>query len=100
MGLDLLAGDGEVGREHPVDVFGVGSLGHGGEADQVAEEGRDDLAFLRGQRSHDQCTAGVAEPRPGWVVRIAGWTRNHATEDRRTGSDVERPTAGAAALQD
>ena len=44
--LDLCAGHLEVGGEHLVHVLGIGGLRGGGEPDQVAEQGGDDLAFL------------------------------------------------------
>ena len=44
--LDLVAGDREVGVQHPVDVLGVSRLGRGREPDEVAEQRGDDLALL------------------------------------------------------
>ena len=41
-----LRGAGEVLAEQGVDVLGVGGLAHGGEGDEVAEEGGDGLALL------------------------------------------------------
>ena len=46
VGLDLLAGHREVVGEHLADVLGIGRLRGCREADQIAEQRRDDLAFL------------------------------------------------------
>ena len=48
--LDHLGGAGEVLAQNAVDVLRVGGLAHGGEGDQVAEEGGDDLALFAGSR--------------------------------------------------
>jgi hypothetical protein len=44
--LDLLPQTSVVGPDASADVLRVGSVGSGGEADEVAEENGDDLAFL------------------------------------------------------
>ena len=44
--LDLAARHGCVAGEHAIHVFGIGRLRDGGEADQIAEQGGDDPAFL------------------------------------------------------
>ena len=44
--LDLPAEPGMVGAEQRPDVLGVGLVGAGGEADQITEEHRDNLALL------------------------------------------------------
>ena len=59
VGLDLRPSHRGVGREHLVDVFGIGRLRGGGEPDQVAEERGDDLALL-GDRDGRDASSGVA----------------------------------------
>ena len=44
---------GVVAAQQGVDVLGVGGLAHGGEGDEVAEEGGDDLALLGDRRRSD-----------------------------------------------
>ena len=44
--LDLGSGHRGIRREHLIHIFRIGGLGDGGEPDQVAEQGGDDLAFL------------------------------------------------------
>ena len=71
MGLDLGSGKGEVGGQDPVHVLGVRGLRRRGEADEVAEERRDDFALLgerdRGGRP-ERGRAGRAEPEPDWAL--------------------------------
>ena len=50
VGLDDRAGDGVVAAQEGVDELGVVALGECGEADQVAEERRDDAALLAAPR--------------------------------------------------
>ncbi len=51
VGFDLSSGHRGVACEHPVNVFRVGRLGAGREADEVAEERGHHLALLAGRRS-------------------------------------------------
>jgi hypothetical protein len=50
MELDLRARSNEIPAEHPVDVLRVGAFAGRGKADEVAEQGGDDLALLGDRR--------------------------------------------------
>ena len=78
VGVDLCPGHRGVGREHPVDIFGIGRLRRRGEPDQVAEEGGDDLALLATgpegrpngapQSPQNRCPSGFDREQEGQVV--------------------------------
>ena len=72
-----------IGHEHGTNVFGVKGFGALGEADQIGEQHRDDLALLAECRgSLCECyPAGRAEPRLGLVRMPAGCADGHAGEE-------------------
>ena len=90
--LDLGPHHGEVRGQHPADVLRVGRLRRGGEAGQVAEERRDDLALLghlsarRGQGR----SAFAAELLPVEVLVPACVAGGHRSSLLRTGHGVNR----------
>ena len=82
-GLDLFARRREILREHLVDVFGIGRLRGRGEPDEVAEQRRDDLAFLghgTGRR-HELRAALAAELLPVGVFGAAGGAGRHRSSE-------------------
>ena len=102
VGVDLCLGHRGVGREHPVDIFGIGRLRRRGEPDQVAEEGGDDLALL-GDRTERRAPMvphnrrRIAAP-PGSTVSRKGRSssnepsRNHHEHDTMTACVRRRET--------
>ena len=77
--LDRVAGHVGVLPENAIDVLRVGALGHACEADEVAEQGRDDFAFLD-QRSGPTLQAGAAGRTEAGVLgclRVAAGARGH-----------------------
>ena len=98
--LDRLTQTSVVGPDASADVLGVGSVGSGGETDEVAEENGDDLAFLeRRRRGHGERSATLqAELRPLWILLAASPTARHTMSLgrhlRRT-----RPSVGPPARQ-
>ena len=95
--LELAAQALVVRRKHRAHVLRVEALGPRGEADQVTEEHRDDLALLaRGRRRGERRAAGVAEARVGRVLAAAGRARRHGRSLRRVG----RAATGAAVCND
>ena len=91
--LDLAARHGCVAGQHAVHVFGIGRLGRGGEADQVAEQRGNDPAFLGG------CPAGfvgqrqTADRAEAESVRALG-AASSACDHGRKRSEVGKPYAG------
>jgi hypothetical protein len=67
--LDVLAQAGVIGADAGANVLGVGGLGSGGKADQVAEEDGHDLALLVERRSGLLAQRGGAERAEGEVAR-------------------------------
>ena len=62
--LDMSRGHRGVGREHPIDVFGIRCFRGGGETHEIAEERGDDLALfgrIRTRRPEPR-TALATEP--------------------------------------
>ena len=84
--LELPAQVRVVRGEQPANVLGIELLGAGGEADEIGEEHRHDLALLaRGcGRSLQRRTAGVAEPRGVRVLGRAAGADDHALSVRLT----------------
>jgi hypothetical protein len=93
-----------VGRQHLVDILWIGGLGEGGEPDQVAEERRDDLAFLPGSTSGctEGCGAMPAESLPFWVLMATRWTDRHRSERIRWRIDLgsKEPICASASRND
>src|SRR4029453_1661487 len=87
--LDLPADPHVVGQEPGPHVLGVGVVGGGGEADQVAEDHGDDLALLTGRGRPQGAPAGEAEPGRRRVLLPAPGTDRHA---RNCTVPAPRPT--------
>ncbi len=64
--LDVVACHLEVAGQHPADVLGVSRLRSGGEPHEVAEQHRDDLAFLNDGK------AGSGERRAAFAAEFVG----------------------------
>ncbi len=77
--LELLAQMRVVRSEQSADVLGVELLGAGGEADEIGEEHRHDLALLahRRRRSLERRAAGVTEPGGVGILGRAAWADDH-----------------------
>ena len=110
VGLDLGPGHRGVGREHLVDVLGVGGLRGRGEPDQVAEQRGDDLAFLGDGPGRSAEGRGAlhrrTSSRPGSRDRRKGTQprrepmRTRRRTDRYGGSMKARGKAAWWALED
>ncbi len=73
-------------REQRVDVLRIETLGPRGEANEIGEEHRHDLALLTRGRGGllERRATRVAEPRAGRVLLAAFGTDDHAPSVRRT----------------
>ena len=82
--LELLAQVRVVRGEQAADVLGIELLGAGGEADEIGEEHRHDLALLahRRRRSLERRAAGVAEPGGVRILGRAAWADDHSLSVR------------------
>jgi hypothetical protein len=79
--FDLAAHPIVIAGEGPADVLGIGPIGAGRELHEVAEQDRDDLAFLARTRSGpDRGATGSAELCGVGVVVPAGVTGRHARQ--------------------
>ncbi len=97
--LDLGPQPGVVGAQQGADVLGVGLVGAGGEADQVAEQHGDDLALQPGRPGRGQRgAAGPAEAEAVGVVLPAGRAARHVRRGcrGRAGGPRRRPRCGCA----
>ena len=84
-----------VGAEEAGDVFGVQALPQGGGADQIAEQGGDDLALLADRGCFELGSAVPAELRPsGFSAPQEGQVSMGASLRR-----VLEPTQGSAMLR-
>jgi hypothetical protein len=84
--LDLPSGPVVIGTQPGLNLLGIGLVGLGGEAHQVADEHADDLALLPPAPGHGKWgSAGQAEPGPSGVLLTAPLADWHS-EDRRDGS--------------
>lgn len=72
--------------EGRLGVLGVGLIGAFGEPDQVAEQDRDELAFLSRGHGYEQSATVRTEPRPLRIARPAPRTDQHAQD-----SGLSRP---------
>ena len=90
--LELLAQMRVVRGEQAADVLGIELLGAGGEADEIGEEHRHDLALLahRRRRSLERRAAGVAEPGGVRILGGAAWADDHSLSVRLPPSTVTR----------
>jgi hypothetical protein len=82
--LELAAQVRVVGSEEPAHVLGIELLGAGGEADEIGEEHRHDLALLahRRGRSLQRRAARVAEPGGARILSRAAWADDHVLSVR------------------
>src|SRR5919108_5704648 len=92
--LDSALGLGVIQLERLADVFGIGTVRAGGEADEVHEQDGDELPFLAGWRCvHEARAAAAAEPRFGENLRAA------ARAPRRARLVTVRRHPGSVALR-
>ena len=89
--LDLRASHGEVPSEHSVDVFRIGALARRREADEIAEQGRDDLALLGHRRAG---AAATREPQPLQNLDPSGFSVEQAAH--RSIAERNEPALGVA----
>jgi hypothetical protein len=76
--LHDLAGGGVIDAQDGVDIFGIGSLAHRREGDEVAEESRDDLAFFRDwRRCGQRGSALITELGVVRILRATGGAGDH-----------------------
>ncbi len=92
--LDRLPQGRVVRRQPAPDVLRVGGLGRGGEADEVAEQHRDDLAFLGHGASRSPRSAQLSDSRPR-IRAVRALSRAWATSgfSFTTGSNASADSA-------
>ena len=97
MGLDDRTHRVVVAAQQGVDVLGVGLLRERREADEVAEETGDDLAFLRrARRPRKRPGALGAEAVVFGALATAGWTGDHASPGVTSPPPPRRGATGRA----